>query len=155
MSVNSRLKTTQVKGKHSIGREFQSLALKGKKAKEQGKGQQSCISAFLTYPTISSRNQSMESKSSLKQQHEQNFSKEGKPRQIKNNCIRIKKTRKSRIARVRDRDLSRKVDHLNQVKNHKNHSRIHKSLSSNRIGEPVVMIDIQVSKAKHIIIWVD
>ena len=91
MSVNSRLKTTYVKGKYSVGREFQSVAVQGKKARKQGKDQQFCISAFVTYPTISSSNQSMESHGSLKQQHEQNFSKERKPLQIKNTYIRRKK----------------------------------------------------------------
>ena len=70
MSVNSRLKTTYVKGNYSVGREFQSVAVQGKKARKQGKDQQFCISAFVTYPTISSSNQSMESHGSLKQQHD-------------------------------------------------------------------------------------
>ena len=56
MSVNSRLKTIYVKGNYSVGREFQSVAVQGKKARKQGKDQQFCISAFVTYATISSSN---------------------------------------------------------------------------------------------------
>ena len=41
---------SQVKGKNSIGK------MHGKKARKQGKDQQSCISAFVTYVTISSSN---------------------------------------------------------------------------------------------------
>ena len=51
--------------------------------RQQGTEQQSCISVFLTYITISSSNQSMEIQFKLRQQHDQNFSKEGKPLQKK------------------------------------------------------------------------
>ena len=47
---------SQVKGKNSIGKGLQSLAVHGKKTRKQKKDQQSCISAFVTYVTISSSN---------------------------------------------------------------------------------------------------
>ena len=47
---------SQVKGKNSIGKGLQGLAVHEKKARKQGKDQQSCISAFVTYLTISSSN---------------------------------------------------------------------------------------------------
>ena len=46
--------------------------------RQQGKDQQFCISAFVTYLTISSSN-TLESQWKLRRQHDKNFSKEGKP----------------------------------------------------------------------------
>ena len=47
-------------------------------------------------------------------------------------------------------DPSRKVDHLSKVI-----TEFTRSISSTRIGKPVLMMDIKVSKDKNISRWVD
>ena len=50
--------------------------------------------------------------------------------------------------------LSKKVNHLSKVV-WKFITEFTRSASSTRIGKPVFMMDIKVSKDKHISIWVD
>ena len=78
-----------------------------------------------------------------------------------NNMIRVlasEERNESKRARLRvtGRDLSRKVNHLSKVIwDRKNISEFTRSISSTRIGDPVFMVDIKVSKLKHISKCVD
>ena len=63
---------------------------------------------------------------------------------------------KSRTVRVTVRSRSRKVNHLSKVIwDRKIIAEFTRSISSTRIGKPVLMMDIKVSKGKHISRWVD
>ena len=58
--------------------------------------------------------------------------------------------------RITVKDLSRKVKHLNKViGDRKIITEFTRSISLTRIGEPILMIDIKVSKEKHISRWAD
>ena len=74
-----------------------------------------------------------------------------------NDSIRRKKElQKSQTVRITVWELSRKVDHLNKVTgDRKILTEFTRSISSTRIGWPVLMMDIKVSKDKHISRWVD
>ena len=74
-----------------------------------------------------------------------------------NDSIRRKKElQKSQTVRITVWELSRKVDHLNKVTgDRKIMTEFTRSISSTRIGWPVLMMDIKVSKDKHISRWVD
>ena len=75
-----------------------------------------------------------------------------------NTSIRRKKQiQKSRTMRITVWDLSRKVNHLSKVIwDRKNITQFTRSISSsNKIGKPVLMMDIKDSKDKNISRWVD
>ena len=74
-----------------------------------------------------------------------------------NTIVRRKKQiQKSRTVRVTVKDPSRKVNHLSKVVwDRKIITEFTRSISSTRIGEPVLMMDVKVSKDKHISRWVD
>ena len=53
-------------------------------------------------------------------------------------------------------DPSRKVNYLSKViRGRKIITKFTRSIGSTRIGKPVVMMDVKVSKDKHISRWVD
>ena len=68
---------------------------------------------------------------------------------------RNKKIQNSRTVRVTVSNPSRKVNHLSKVIWSKKLWQFIRSISSTRIGEPVLMIVVKVSKDKHISRWVD
>ena len=74
-----------------------------------------------------------------------------------NTSIRRKKEiQKSRTMRITVWDPSRKVNHLSKVIwDRKIITEFTRLISSTRIGKPVLMMDIKVSKDKHISRWVD
>ena len=58
--------------------------------------------------------------------------------------------------RITVRDLSRKVNHLSKViRDREIITQFIRSISSTRIGEPVLMMEVEVSKDKHISRWID
>ena len=58
--------------------------------------------------------------------------------------------------RITVRDLRRKVNHLSKVIcDRKIRTKFTRSISSTRIGTPVLMIDVKISKDKNISGWVD
>ena len=58
--------------------------------------------------------------------------------------------------RIIVRDLRRKVNHLSKVVwDRKIITEFNRSISSTRTGKPVLMMDVKVSKDKHIRRWVD
>ena len=64
--------------------------------------------------------------------------------------------KKSKRAGLWLRDLSRKVNHLRKVIwDRKILTEFTRSISSTAIGKPVLMMDVKVSKDKHISRWVD
>ena len=73
-----------------------------------------------------------------------------------NTSIRRKKEiQKSRAMRITVWDLSRKVNHLSKVIWHRKIiTEFTRSISSTRIGKPVLMMDVKVSKDKNSR-WVD
>ena len=69
---------------------------------------------------------------------------------------RKKYIQKSRTVRITVWDPSRKVNHLSKVIwDRKIITEFTRSISSPRIGKSVVMMDVKVSKDKHISRWVD
>ena len=72
------------------------------------------------------------------------------------NVSRKKEIRKRKTVRITVWDLSRKVNHLRKVIwDTKIITKFNRSISSTRIGKPVLMMDIKVSKVKNISRWVD
>ena len=68
---------------------------------------------------------------------------------------RKKEIQRSRTVRVTVRDARRKVNHLSKVIwDRKITTKCTRSISSTRIGEPMLMVDVKVSKDKHISWWV-
>ena len=58
--------------------------------------------------------------------------------------------------RITVRDLSRKVNHLSKVVGDRKFiAESPRCISCTRIGEPVLMVDVKVSKDKKISRWVD
>ena len=74
-----------------------------------------------------------------------------------NTSVRRKKEiQKRRTVRITVRDLSRKVNYLSKVvRDKKAITEFTRSISSTRICQPVLMMDIKVPKNKHISRWVD
>ena len=74
-----------------------------------------------------------------------------------NTSVRRKKEiQKSRTMRITVWDPSRKVNHLSKVIwDRKIITEFTRSISSTRIGKPVLMMDVKVSKDKNISRWVD
>ena len=73
-----------------------------------------------------------------------------------NTSIRRQKLiQKSRTVRVIVRDLSKQVNYLIKVILRKLITKFTRSISSTRIGHPVLMMNAKASKDKHINIWVD
>ena len=96
----------------------------------------------------------MESQWKLRQVHDQNFPMHF-PREShcrRNTSIRRNKSiQKTRTVRVTVWDPSRKVNHLSEVIwDRILIAEFTRSISSTRIGEPVFMMDVKVSKDKHI-----
>ena len=88
----------------------------------------------------------MKSQWKLKQQHDQNLPMGGKPLPFQ----------KSRTVRITDWDASRKVNHLSKVIwDRKIISELTRSISSTRVGKPVLKMDLKVSKDKNISRWLD
>ena len=77
--------------------------------------------------------------------------------QRRNASIRRKKEiQKSRTVIITVWDLSRKVNHLSKIVwDRKIITKFTRSISSTRIGKPVLMMDVKVSKDKNISRWVD
>ena len=74
-----------------------------------------------------------------------------------NTSVRRKKEiQKSRTMRITVWDPSRKVNHLSKVIwDRKIMTEFTKLISSTRIGKPVLLMDVKVSKDKNISRWVD
>ena len=74
-----------------------------------------------------------------------------------NTSIRRKKEiQKSSTVRITVWDPSKKVNHLSKIIwDRKNITEVSRSISSTRIGKPVLMNDVKVSKDKNISRWVD
>ena len=74
-----------------------------------------------------------------------------------NTSVRRKKyIQNTRTVRIIVRDPSRKVNHLSKVIwDRKIITEFTRSISSTRIGKPVLMMDVKVSKDKNISRWVD
>ena len=69
---------------------------------------------------------------------------------------RKKEIQKRRTVRITVWDLSWKVSHLSKVIwDRKITTEFTRSTSSSRIGKPVLVMDVKVSKDKHICRWVD
>ena len=69
---------------------------------------------------------------------------------------RKKEIQKIRTVTITVRDLSRKVNHLsNGIWDGKILSEFTRSIISTKIGKPVLMTDVKVSKEKHISGWID
>ena len=69
---------------------------------------------------------------------------------------REKETQKSRTMRITVWDLSKKLNHLSKVIwDRKIITEFVRLISSTRIGKPVLMMDVKVSKEKNISRWVD
>ena len=98
----------------------------------------------------------MESQRKLRQQHHQNFLKEGSHYRTNTSIRRNKWIQKSRTVRIIVWYLSRKANHLSKIVwERKTITELTISISSARIGKSVFVVDVKVSKDKHISRWVD
>ena len=98
----------------------------------------------------------MKSQWKLRQLHGQNFQWRESHCRTNSSIIGMREIQKSRTVRITVWDTSRKVNHLSKVIwDRKIITEFTRSISSTRIGKPVLMMGIKVSKNKHISRWVD
>ena len=75
---------------------------------------------------------------------------------ISEQILASKEINKSKRAGLWEWDLRRKVNHLSKaVRDRKIITEFTRSISSTRIGNPVLMIDVKVSKDKYVSRWTD